>query len=138
MTRPARLLVRVGAMASKEVMHIRRDPRTLYMALAMPVVMLLIFGFGVSFDMDHIPLVVLDGDHSAASRALVRAATAGHEFAVAADSDEATALRMIRRGQALAALAIPMPAISARWPLVATAKFSSWWTVPTAWWPIKS
>jgi len=42
MTRPARFLVRVGAMASKEVMHIRRDPRTLYMALAMPVVMLLI------------------------------------------------------------------------------------------------
>jgi ABC-2 type transport system permease protein len=69
MTRPARFLVRVGAMASKEVMHIRRDPRTLYMALAMPVVMLLIFGFGVSFDMDHIPLVVLDGDRSAASRA---------------------------------------------------------------------
>ena len=107
MTTPMRFLIRVGAMASKEVMHIRRDPRTLYMALAMPVVMLLIFGFGVSFDMDHIPLVVLDGDHSAASRALVRAATAGHEFAVAADSDEATALRMIRRGQALAALAIP-------------------------------
>jgi ABC-2 type transport system permease protein len=102
-----RFLVRVGAMASKEVMHIRRDPRTLYMALAMPVVMLLIFGFGVSFDMDRIPLVVLDGDRSVASRALVRAVSAGHEFVIAADSDEATALRMIRRGQALAALAIP-------------------------------
>ena len=107
MTRLLRFLVRVGAMASKEVMHIRRDPRTLYMALAMPVVMLLIFGFGVSFDMDRIPLVVLDGDRSVASRALVRAVSAGHEFVIAADSDEATALRMIRRGRALAALAIP-------------------------------
>jgi ABC-2 type transport system permease protein len=107
MTKPLRFLVRVGAMASKEVLHIRRDPRTLYMALAMPVVMLLIFGFGVSFDMDRIPLVLLDGDHSVASRALARAVTAGHEFVIAADSDEPTALRMIRRGQALAALAIP-------------------------------
>ena len=107
MTRPMRFLIRVGAMASKEVMHIRRDPRTLYMALAMPVVMLLIFGFGVSFDMDRIPLVVLDGDRSVASRSLVRAVSAGHEFVIAADSDEATALRMIRRGQALAGLAIP-------------------------------
>ena len=85
MTRPVRFLIRVGAMASKEVMHIRRDPRTLYMALAMPVVMLLIFGFGVSFDMDHIPLVVLDGDRSTSSRALVRAVSAGHEFTVAAE-----------------------------------------------------
>ena len=107
MTRPMRLLIRVGAMASKEVMHIRRDPRTLYMALAMPVVMLLIFGFGVSFDMDRIPLVVQDADRSVASRALIRSLTAGHEFVIAADSDEATALRMIRRGQALAGLAIP-------------------------------
>jgi ABC-2 type transport system permease protein len=107
MTRPARFFVRVAAMAGKEVMHIRRDPRTLYMALAMPVVMLLIFGFGVSFDMDRIPLVVLDGDHSADSRALVHAVTASGEFQVTSEGDEATALRLIRRGQALAALAIP-------------------------------
>ena len=107
MTRPLRFLVRTGAMASKEVMHIRRDPRTLYMALAMPVVMLLIFGFGVSFDMDRIPLVVQDADRSVASRALLRSLTAGHEFVTVANAEEATALRMIRRGQALAALAIP-------------------------------
>jgi len=50
------------------------------MALAMPVVMLLIFGFGVSFDMDRIPLVVIDGDRSAASRALVRAVSAATSF----------------------------------------------------------
>jgi ABC-2 type transport system permease protein len=108
MTRPRRFLVRVAAMASKEVMHIRRDPRTLYMALAMPVVMLLIFGFGVSFDMDGIPLVVMDADRSADSRALIRAVTVAGEFQVAAEGDEATALRMIRRGQSLAALAIPV------------------------------
>ena len=34
--RLARSLVRVGAMAGKETLHIRRDPRTLYLALGMP------------------------------------------------------------------------------------------------------
>lgn len=107
MNRPARFFIRVGAMASKEVMHIRRDPRTLYMALAMPVVMLLIFGFGVSFDLDHIPLVVHDADRGTESRALVRALSASGEFRVVAEADEDQALPLIRRGQALAALVLP-------------------------------
>jgi ABC-2 type transport system permease protein len=105
--RARRFFIRVGAIAAKEVMHIRRDPRTLYMALAMPVVMLLIFGFGVSFDMERIPLVIIDGDHSAASRDLIRAVTAADEFHIAGHGDIAGAEQTIRRGQALAALAIP-------------------------------
>jgi hypothetical protein len=50
---PRRFFVRVGALAGKEAIHIRRDIRTLYRALGMPVVMLLLFGFGVSFDVDQ-------------------------------------------------------------------------------------
>jgi ABC-2 type transport system permease protein len=107
MNRSTHFFIRVGAMAGKEVMHIRRDPRTLYMALAMPVVMLLIFGFGVSFDLDHIPLALQDADRSAESRALVRAVSAAGEFRVVAEADETQALHLIRRGQALAALVLP-------------------------------
>jgi ABC-2 type transport system permease protein len=108
MNRPARFLVRVGAMASKELMHIRRDPRTLYMALAMPVVLLLIFGFGVSFDLDHIPVTVHDADRSVASRDLVRAVSTSGEFQVVAEADEDEALGLARRGQAMAALVVPI------------------------------
>jgi ABC-2 type transport system permease protein len=68
-------------------MHIRRDPRTLYMALAMPVVMLLLFGFGLSFDIEHIPLAVLDSDRSESSRALARRIFGSHEFEFAGDVD---------------------------------------------------
>jgi ABC-2 type transport system permease protein len=107
MSRAARFFIRVGAMASKEIMHIRRDPRTLYMALAMPVVLLLIFGFGVGFDLDHIPLAVQDADRGPESRALVRAVSASGEFHVVAEADEDQALRLVRRGQATAALVIP-------------------------------
>jgi ABC-2 type transport system permease protein len=46
-------LQRVWALSAKEVRHVLRDPRTLYLALAMPIVMLLLFGYGVSFDLEH-------------------------------------------------------------------------------------
>jgi ABC-2 type transport system permease protein len=98
---------RVAAMTGKEVLHIRRDPRTLYMALAMPVVMLLIFGFGVSFDLEHMPLAVVDGDRSAAARELVRGIMAAKEFSAQPVDDLAAAERLMRRGQALGALFIP-------------------------------
>ena len=39
----------------------------------MPVVMLFLFGYGVSTDLDHIPLAFADQDQSEASRALARA-----------------------------------------------------------------
>jgi len=68
--RCVRSLGRIAALADKEVRHVLRDPRTLYLALVMPLLMLLLFGFGVSFDLDHLPIAVVDHDHSEASRGL--------------------------------------------------------------------
>lgn len=94
-------------MSAKEVLHIRRDPRTLYMALAMPVIMLLLFGFGLSFDVDRIPLLLVDGDGSASSRELGRKVLGSHEFESAAGGSVRDAEQMLRRGQVMAALLIP-------------------------------
>ena len=102
-----RALVRIGAMASKEARHIVRDPRTLYMSLGMPLVLLFLFGYGISFDLDHIPIAVVDQDRSDASRALARALTASNELTAAAplaDPDEA--LARFRRGEVLGAVVI--------------------------------
>ena len=108
MTGPlGRSLVRIGAMASKEARHIVRDPRTLYMSLGMPLVLLFLFGYGISFDLDHIPIAVVDQDRSDASRALARALTASNELTTAAplaDPDEA--LARFRRGEVLGAVVI--------------------------------
>ena len=106
-SRLRRSLLRTLAVAGKEILHIRRDPRTLYMALAMPVVMLLLFGFGMSFDVEHMPLLLADADHSQASRALARRMFAAREFALAAETDASEVLALLRRGQASAALVIP-------------------------------
>ena len=106
-TRVNRRMGRILAMAGKEVLHIRRDIRTLYLALAMPVVMLVLFGFGISFDVDHLELAVVDQDRTDLSRELVRQVTASQEFVVVQDGtspDEAVGA--LRKGTAMSVLLI--------------------------------
>ncbi|MGA2039199.1 MAG: ABC transporter permease [Bryobacteraceae bacterium] len=63
---------RTRAMFIKELHHVTRDSRSLLLALAMPVMMLLLYGYALSLDVDHIPALVYDQDGSSASRDLVR------------------------------------------------------------------
>ena len=106
-SRLSRSLVRIAAMASKETLHIRRDPRTLYLALGMPVVMLILFGYGLSFDLDRLPLAVADRDQSEASRALVRTVTAPNELVLGARAGTDEGERLFRENRAVALLEIP-------------------------------
>ncbi len=102
----ARAALRVWAMAAKEVLHIRRDPRTLVLALVMPIALLVIFGYGVSFDLERVPLAVADGDRTPASRALVSAFTAAGELELVARTGPERADELFRRGEAMAALVV--------------------------------
>lgn len=103
-----RFVQRVLALSQKEVFHILRDPRSLYLGLGMPVMLLVLMGAGISFDLDRIPLVVVDRDHSEASRHLIEAFTADDSFRVVAEvEDEDSAERMFREMAASAALVIP-------------------------------
>lgn len=99
---------RVWALSAKEVRHVLRDPRTLYLALAMPIVMLLLFGFGVSFDLEHLPITFVDMDQSSSSRELRRRLCAGDQFddVGAFTAPEQAEARLIA-GDAIAALVIP-------------------------------
>jgi len=105
-SRPARFAIRIGAMASKEVLHIVRDPRTLLLAFVMPLVLLLLFGYGVSFDLERLPLAVADADRTPASRALVNAFARSGEFTLAGALAPEEAEALFRRGKAVAALVI--------------------------------
>lgn len=101
-------LIRVGALARKEIIHILRDVRVIYMALGLPVVMLFLFGFAISFDLDRLPLAVVDQDRSPASRRLVEALTASDSFAVAVRLDDPKQVEpYFRRFQLKVALVIP-------------------------------
>jgi ABC-2 type transport system permease protein len=62
---------RTRAVARKEFLHILRDPISLVMALALPILMILLFGYALTLDVDRIPAVVYDSDQSPESRELV-------------------------------------------------------------------
>jgi ABC-2 type transport system permease protein len=94
-------------MAAKETQHVLRDPRTLYMSLAMPVILLFLFGYGMSYDLERIPIAVADRDGTDASRALVEALTASRELEVVARIDPEGAGALFRKGTALGAVVIP-------------------------------
>ncbi|MBU0548632.1 MAG: ABC transporter permease, partial [Candidatus Omnitrophica bacterium] len=55
---------RVLAISNKEFIQIRRDPRSLGLALVIPVLLLLIFGYGLSLDIDRVQTVVWNQDAS--------------------------------------------------------------------------
>jgi ABC-2 type transport system permease protein len=63
---------RTKAIFVKELRHIARDKRSLGLALAMPAMMLLLYGFALSLDVDHVPVMLYDQDGTAASRSLER------------------------------------------------------------------
>ncbi len=54
----------------KEFAHIRRQPTTLFFLFAVPLLQLLVFGYAIKTEIDHIPVVVLDFDGRQQSRDL--------------------------------------------------------------------
>jgi len=55
----------------KELLQIRRDPSSIALALVMPVVLTLLFGYGVSLDAENVPVAVVLDDPGAAGRELL-------------------------------------------------------------------
>lgn len=56
----------------KESLQILRDPSSIILALIMPLVLLIIFGYGITFDARHIPLALVNHDSGALSRDLAK------------------------------------------------------------------
>jgi ABC-2 type transport system permease protein len=100
---------RIVAIARKEVLHVQRDPRSLYLALGMPLMLVVLFGYGVSFDMDHLPVAVIDDDHSELSRDITEHLYASGEFerVDAGGVSPEEARRLFETRIALAVLVIP-------------------------------
>lgn len=64
-------LRRLKAVTWKELLHIVRDVRSLMLALFQPLLMLLLFGYALTLDVDRIPTYIYDLDHTPESRALI-------------------------------------------------------------------
>lgn len=73
-------LHRLLAVARKEVLQLRRDRRSLALAFVLPVLLVVLFGYAISWDVEKIETAVLDGDGSARSRELLDAFRASGYF----------------------------------------------------------
>lgn len=56
------------AIARKEFIQIRRDKATIYMVFIFPMMMLILYGFGIRYDVRSVPLTIFDQDGSFQSR----------------------------------------------------------------------
>jgi ABC-2 type transport system permease protein len=78
---------RTRAIARKEFLHILRDPRSLAMALALPILMILLFGYALTLDVDRIPTIVYDSDRSPESRELISRFQGSRYFSLLGTTD---------------------------------------------------
>jgi len=75
-------LRRFWAVARKESIHIRRDPRSLGLAVGIPMLMLFMFGYALNLDVNRVPFVVWDQSNSVESRDFIARFTATPYFAL--------------------------------------------------------
>lgn len=60
-------LTRTRAIASKEFIQISRDPRSLAMAIFIPILMLVMFGYVLDLDVNNVPMVIWNQDNTKTS-----------------------------------------------------------------------
>jgi ABC-2 type transport system permease protein len=102
------MIRRTFAIAVKELLQLFRDWRTMLTLLVMPMVLLLIYGFALSFDIEHIRLVVIDHDGGRAAREVREAfLRSGYFDLIASGHDERVLDGLFDVGEAQAALVIP-------------------------------
>ena len=75
----------IQAIARKEIYHLLRDFRSLYLAFAMPLLLILLFGYALSLDVEHIETVVVDQEQTDLSRDFIRGLGASPYFRIAGE-----------------------------------------------------
>jgi ABC-2 type transport system permease protein len=99
---------RMMVMAKKEVVQILRDPRSLMIVIAMPAILVLLFGYGVNLDQKGLPVYVYDQDGSQQSQDLLKRFQASEYFRVVrAVNNQSELTRAIDDGDARMGLVIP-------------------------------
>jgi len=102
-------LKRIFAVSNKEFIQIRRDPRSLGLAIVIPVLLLLIFGYGLSLDIDKVQTVIWNQDASSKlSRDFLLNFKNSKYFKIVKYTDNYRQIQhMIDSGDAMLALVIP-------------------------------
>lgn len=99
---------RTAAVARTEFIHVLRDWRSLFLAIAIPMVLILLFGYALTLDLKKVPTVVWDQSRSAESRELLSLFDGSPYFSIRGFREGYTPLqRELDGGKAMVALVIP-------------------------------
>jgi len=101
-------LRRLKAVAKKEFIHVLRDPRSLMMGIGMPMMLLFLFGYALTLDVDKVPLAVWDQANTVESREFISRFSGSRYFDLRISADNYRRIEdAIDRRRALIALVIP-------------------------------
>lgn len=101
-------LQRIRAVARKEFLQVLRDRLTIGMIVGIPFVQMMIFGFGINYDVRNIRTGVADAADTSGSRSLIAALEATQVLKIQAHFSDARSLRAaIVRGSIQAGIVIP-------------------------------
>lgn len=99
---------RLFSIVRKEFIHIKRDKASLVMALIMPILFILIFGYAVNTDVENIKLAVFDYDKTEVSRDFIGKFSASNYFNVSNYTDNLKDIdNLIKEDKIKAALILP-------------------------------
>ena len=99
---------RLWAYARRETVELLRDPIRLAFAVLGPIVLMLAFGFGISFDIENLKMAAFDQDQSPQSRELLQGFEGSRYFSVQpAITSDAEAQRRLKSGDTQIVVEIP-------------------------------
>ena len=99
---------RLLAYAWRETLELRRDPVRLTVALLGTVLLMLVFGFGITMDVENLTFAVLDHDRSPESRAYIEQFDGSRSFRATPPAIDARDLALrLQRGEASLTIEIP-------------------------------
>jgi ABC-2 type transport system permease protein len=100
---------KIIAVGVKEFRQISRDRLSLLILMFIPAFFLLLYGYALNFDVQHIRLAAQDNDRSTASRDLISTfVNSGYFDLVATVTDDREYEELIDKGEVRAALVIPV------------------------------
>jgi ABC-2 type transport system permease protein len=99
---------RIIPIMKKEAVHIWRDPRSLYMALGLPMVLLILFGYAITMDVRHVEVGIIDQDGTALSRNFISRVRASDYFSLRyLSSNDTETERLLNEGFVKVFIVIP-------------------------------
>ena len=101
-------LQRLTAVARKEFIHVIRDWRSLVLAIAIPMLLIALFGYALTMDLKNVPTAVWDQSRTAESRELLSLFDGSVYFSLECYTDGYKDLaNLIDSGRVMVALTIP-------------------------------